>query len=223
MVGELTSRFTSRIISSAIVAAFPTDVTSPVRFALVVTVAALPVVLPELQLASPDTFQDNVPANAVTVNVTVPALYVKPASDFGPSSPVADSNSATLHVVSVVSATVISTISMAAVPSNDVPPISLPVANAVAVADNPVQLAELPVVLWFNVGNVQSVRFPLAGCPNAGVTKVGLVPNTNAPLPVSSDIAVANSAEDPVNVLSVKSILLFVNVVVELAVTTSAV
>ena len=83
-------------------------------------------------------------------------MYVNPASDFGPSSPVADSNSATLHVVSVVSATVISTISMAAVPSNDVPPIALPVANAVAVADNHVQLAELPVVLWLRVPTVTS-------------------------------------------------------------------
>ena len=93
-------------------------------------------------------------------------------------------------------------------------------ANAVAVADNPVQLAELPVVLWFNVGNeVRLAADPLAGVPNTGVTKVGLVANTNDPLPVSSDIAVANSAEDPVNVLSVKSILLFVNVVVEPAVT----
>ena len=135
-----------------------------------------------------------------------------------------------------------------------------------------VAIAAVPVVLWFNVGNVQFVNVPLAGVPNTGVTneglvantntpvpvsseilpakladvpdanpvignpvqdvkvppdgvpntgvtKVGLVANTNDPLPVSSDIAVANSAEDPVNVLSVKSILLFVNVVVEDAVT----
>ena len=87
-----------------------------------------------------------------------------------------------------------------------------------------VAIAAVPVVLWFNVGNdVRLAADPLAGVPNTGVIKVGLVANTNDPLPVSSEIAVANSAEDPVNVLSVKSILLFVNVVVELAVTTSAV
>ena len=33
------------------------------------------------------------------------------------------------------------------------------------------------------------------GVPNAGVTKVGLVANTNKPLPVSSDITPANSEE----------------------------
>jgi len=83
-----------------------------------------------------------------------------------------------------------------------------------------VAIAAVPVVLWFNVGNdVRLAADPLAGVPNTGVIKVGLVANTNDPLPVSSEIAVANSAEDPVNVLSVKSILLFVNVVVELAVT----
>ena len=37
---------------------------------------------------------------------------------------------------------------------------------------------------------MQFVNVPLAGVPNAGVTKVGLVANTNEPLPVSSDIAV---------------------------------
>ena len=43
-----TLRFASSTILSAIVEAFPEEVTSPVRLALVVTVAALPVVLPEL-------------------------------------------------------------------------------------------------------------------------------------------------------------------------------
>ena len=37
------------------------------------------------------------------------------------------------------------------------------------------------------------VATPLAGVPSAGDTKVGEVANTNAPLPVSSDIAVFNS------------------------------
>jgi len=41
---------------------------------------------------------------------------------------------------------------------------------------------------------VQLVKFPDAGVPRAGVTKVGLVPNTAAPEPVSLDRAVASSA-----------------------------
>ena len=60
---------------------------------------------------------------------------------------------------------------------------------------------------------------PAAGVPNTGVINVGLVANTNAPLPVSSDIAVASSAEVPVKVLSVRSIDLLVNVVMLVAVT----
>ena len=63
-------------------------------------------------------------------------------------------------------------------------------------------------------GPVKFVATPLAGVPNAGVTNVGLVANTNAPLPVSSDIAVFNSNDVPVNVLSVRSIDLFEKVVV---------
>ena len=34
------------------------------------------------------------------------------------------------------------------------------------------------------------------GVPNAGVVSVGLVPNTNNPLPVSSEIIPANSDDD---------------------------
>ena len=60
---------------------------------------------------------------------------------------------------------------------------------------------------------VHDVNVPDAGIPSAGVTNVGDVPNTRAPLPVSSDIAVASSAEVPVKVLSVKSIDLLVNTV----------
>ncbi len=85
-------------------------------------------------------------------------------------------------------------------------PIVLPVANAVAVAELPVQLADDPVVDWFNVGKVQFVNVPLAGVPNAGVTNVGLVPNTKAPLPVSSEILPANSAD----VDEAKSLILLV-------------
>lgn len=39
---------------------------------------------------------------------------------------------------------------------------------------------------------VQFVNVPDEGVPNAGVTRVGLLANTNAPEPVSSDITPAN-------------------------------
>jgi hypothetical protein len=43
---------------------------------------------------------------------------------------------------------------------------------------------------------VQLVRVPEDGVPNAGVTSDGEVANTNAPLPVSSDITPASSEEE---------------------------
>ena len=61
-----------------------------------------------------------------------------------------------------------------------------------------VAVAALPVVLWFNVGNVQLAKLPDAGVPRAGVTKVGLVANTKAPVPVSSVTAVRRLAEEGV-------------------------
>ena len=54
-------------------------------------------------------------------------------------------------------------------------------------------VSELPVVFWFNVGNVQLAKLPEVGVPSTGVTSVGLVANTNEPDPVSSDITLANS------------------------------
>jgi hypothetical protein len=42
---------------------------------------------------------------------------------------------------------------------------------------------------------VQLVRVPEDGVPKAGVTRVGEVANTKAPLPVSSDMTPSNSAE----------------------------
>ena len=59
-------------------------------------------------------------------------------------------------------------------------------------------MAAFPVVFWFSVGNVQLAKLPDAGVPRAGVTKVGLVANTKAPLPVSPVTAAAKLAEDGV-------------------------
>tara|TARA_R110001599_G_scaffold32248_2_gene106204 strand:- start:521 stop:1195 length:675 start_codon:yes stop_codon:yes gene_type:complete len=124
----------------------PSNDTPPIVLAVAkaVAVAALPVQLPDEPLAFPVTLPVRGPANAVAVSVPVPALYVRPPSDFGARSPVADSNNATLHDVSVVSATVIVAGTMLPVPSNDVPPIVLADASAVAVAANPTAIFAVP-------------------------------------------------------------------------------
>ena len=61
-------------------------------------------------------------------------------------------------------------------------------------------LATKPEYLTFvKVGlPVQLVKSPLAGVPNTGVTNVGLVANTKAPLPVSPVTAVAKLADEGV-------------------------
>ena len=51
------------------------------------------------------------------------------------------------------------------------------------VTDSP---AAVPVVFWFKVGNVQLAKLPEVGVPKIGVTSVGLLANTFAPVPVSS-------------------------------------
>ena len=59
------------------------------------------------------------------------------------------------------------------------------VATPVAKPDTPVEIGR----------PVQLVRVPEDGVPNAGVTRVGDVANTKAPLPVSSEITPANCNE----------------------------
>jgi len=69
---------------------------------------------------------------------------------------------------------------------------------------------------------VQLVRVPEDGVPKAGVTRVGEVANTKAPLPVSSDITPANSDEEVAactfNLSVVTTSVLLVGIVVELIV-----
>jgi hypothetical protein len=69
---------------------------------------------------------------------------------------------------------------------------------------------------------VQLVRVPEDGVPNAGVTRVGEVANTNAPLPVSSEITPASSKEVVAactfNLSVVTTRVLLVGIVVELIV-----
>jgi hypothetical protein len=59
----------------------------------------------------------------------------------------------------------------------------------------PVPRPETPVLIGKPVALVKT---PLAGVPSAGVTKVGLLANTKAPDPVSSDTAEAKLADDGV-------------------------
>jgi hypothetical protein len=49
-----------------------------------------------------------------------------------------------------------------------------------------VAFVAVPVVFWFNVGNVQFARLPDVGVPNMGVTNVGLVDKTVLPEPVEA-------------------------------------
>jgi hypothetical protein len=53
-------------------------------------------------------------------------------------------------------------------------------------------------VAFVTVGKVQFARLPEDGVPNAGVTKVGLVANTKAPEPVSSETADRRLADEGV-------------------------
>ena len=53
-----------------------------------------------------------------------------------------------------------------------------------AIATTPVTLDAVPVVFWFNVGNVQLAKLPDVGVPKIGVVSVGEVDNTTLPEPV---------------------------------------
>ena len=88
-----------------------------------------------------------VPTTPVAVKVPVEALYDSPPSVFGARLPVADSKRATLQDVSVVSATVMVAGTISPVPSKDVPPKFLAVANEVAVQAFPTK-APLKFVAW---------------------------------------------------------------------------
>lgn len=58
----------------------------------------------------------------------------------------------------------------------------------------PLPTGKVPVTPVVNGKPVQLVKVPLDGVPRAGVTKAGLVANTNAPLPVSPVTAAAKFA-----------------------------
>jgi hypothetical protein len=80
----------------------------------------------------------------------------------------------------------------------------------------------VPVPVTLPTGIVQLVRVPEVGVPKTGVTRVGEVANTKAPLPVSSDITPANSKEEVAactfNLSVVTTSVLLVGIVVVLIV-----
>jgi len=137
--------------------ALPTEVTAPVKLALVVT---LPAVKPE----------------------AVPVMFVPTKADGVPKAGVTN--------VGLVAKT------------NDPVPVSSVTAEIRFALEGvarkvatPVPRPETPVLIGKPVA---LVKVPLEGVPRAGVTKVGLLANTKAPVPVSSDTAEAKLADDGV-------------------------
>jgi hypothetical protein len=90
------------------------------------------------------------------------------------------------------------------------------VAVAVSVVLNAPAVASVELLARDNVPVVVDTVKPFilvaVAAPKVGVTRVGLVPNTKAPEPVSSETAVANCADVIVMVLEPKLIDLFVSV-----------
>ena len=69
-----------------------------------------------------------------------------------------------------------------------------------------------PVPPFAGLRGVPRVSDVALAAPRVGVTKVGLLAKTRDPVPVSSDIAVASSAEVAWRVLLVRLIVLLVSV-----------
>ena len=112
-------------VCEAMAVALPVEVIGPVRFAFVVTVAALPVTLPAMGAVT---------VSAASVPTLVKLEAVTPEARVAPVR------------VPAAAVTVIG-----AVPSKFTPLMARGVARAVAVAAR-VEVAAFPVVLWFSVG-----------------------------------------------------------------------
>jgi hypothetical protein len=93
-------------------------------------------------------------------------------------------------------------------------------AGSVAAPIPPFVTGSVPVTPVVSGKPVAFVSVADEGMPSAGVTKVGLLANTSAPLPVSSVTAAASCAEVATKVLDARLSVLFVSVAVLLAVTT---
>jgi hypothetical protein len=148
--------------------ALPTEVIAPVKFALVVT---LPAVKPEaVPVMFVPTKADGVPKAGVT-SVGDVANTAEPVPVSSVNAP---SNSAEVNDPKDV-----------ALPTE----VTAPVKLALVVTLPAVKPEAVPVIF---------VPTSAEGVPNAGVTKVGLVANTKAPLPVSSVTAEIRLADDGV-------------------------
>jgi hypothetical protein len=120
-------------VCEAIEVALPTEVIGPVKLALVVTVAALPVVEPEVPDTLPVTFPVRGPENPVADSTAVDELNVSPAFVFWSKLPVAAVTNVGKHVVSDASlTTAVVEGTIAALPSKFTPPIALGVVKVAA-------------------------------------------------------------------------------------------
>lgn len=199
--------------------ALPTDVTTPVKFALVVTV---PAVSPEaVPVIFVPTNADGVPKAGVTsvglvasTLLPVPVLVTLTMFLLASSAKAVEAvNADRFDVPELLKPATVSVVPlnvMLAEPANapnklyctcvvkppGLPPMPVGVAhepsprqNVVDDADVPLfrlVTGKLPVTPVLNGRPVTLVITPDAGVPKAGVTKVGLVANTFAPVPVSS-------------------------------------
>ena len=134
--------------SAAIVVALLTDVTSPVKFPILVTVPALPLVLPvTLPVISP--------AKPVAVKIPVAELNVKLSPLFGPRLPVAAVANNGKHVVSEDSSATVTVVAIAAVPVVDAAISSVCVVTNVCIwsaVAKPVPLSAIAAVTILKAG-----------------------------------------------------------------------
>ena len=167
--------------------ALPTEVTSPVRLALVTTVAALPTeVTPPVKLALVVTVPAVNPA-------AVPVMFVPTKADGVPRAGVTSVGlvAKTAEPVPVSSVRAVARSEElndprdVALPTEVTAPVKLALVTTV-VAEPAVRPAAVPVMF---------VPTSVDGVPRFGVTSVGLVANTAEPVPVSSVRAVAKLEE----------------------------
>ena len=168
---------------------------------LLVTTKVVAVALPTAvnSVIAPDVLFRVTPVVRLVICVTAPpepVAYPIPAAPELVSAPVAARDVP-------VAAPMFGVVSVGFVPNTSAPvPVSsvqaaamLTLENVTSIVATPVPNPEMPV----ETGRpVQFVRMPDAGVPRAGVTSVGLVAKTRAPVPVSSVSAAARFALDGV-------------------------
>ena len=193
----LTLAFT--ITPAAIDVALPTEVTSPVRLAFVVTVVAaiVPVPVADNEAPEPTTIAAEVLVPPVIDGKELPPppeyegmLRVLPVKVAGPEEPTVVNVNAVLDT-SIAAEALISALTIAPAAIEVVLPteVTSPVRLAFVVTVPAVRPEALPVMF---------VPTRVEGVPRLGVTRVGDVANTRLPDPVSSVTAEARLALDGV-------------------------